>query len=150
METKALSCIECGKVFHVPAAFYERVHADYECDVCAQVPWVLAHPHRLCVLGDSLTELETIHERLLRVKFPSRRLYGPLPNGGRVLIFWYPFLAHDLLEVLVPLQVLYILHDMYLGEDSLECAPGDEAPRGRLAPWLLRMRARYASFQGRD
>jgi hypothetical protein len=150
MQTKALSCIECGKVFHVPAAFYERVHADYECDVCAEVPWVLAHPHRLSVLGDSLNELEAIHERLLRVVFPLRRLYGPMPNGGRVLIFWYPSLAHDLLEVLAPLQVHYILHDMYLGEDSLECAPGDEAPRGRLAPWLLRMRASSASCERRD
>jgi hypothetical protein len=133
MQTKALSCIECGKVFHVPAAFYMRVHADYACDVCAEVPWVLAHPHRLSVLVDSLNELGAIHERLLRVVFPLRRLYGPLPNGGRVLIFWYPSLAHDLLEVLAGLQVHYILHDVYLGEDSLECVPGDEAPRGRLS-----------------
>lgn len=128
MQTKALSCIECGKVFHVPPAFYGRVHADYKCDVCAEVFWVLAHPHRLSVLADSTNQLEAIHERLLRVAFPSRRLYGPLPNGGRVFIFWYTSLAHDLLEVLAPLQVHYILRDMHLGEDTLECGPCDEAP----------------------
>jgi hypothetical protein len=147
METKALSCIECGKVFQVAAAFYMRVHADYACDACAEASWVLAHPHRLSILGDSPNELEAIHERLLRVALPSRRLYGPLPNGGRVLIFWYPSLTHDLLEVLAPLQMHYILHDMHLGEDSLECASDNEAPRGRLAPWILRMRARSASCE---
>jgi hypothetical protein len=150
MQTKALSCSECGKVFHVPAAFYMRAHADYQCDACAEVSWVLAHPHRLSVLADSPDELEAIHERLLRVAFPSRRLYGPLPNGGRVFIFWYSSLVHKLLEVLAPLQVHYILRDMHLGEDSLEYGPGDEAPRGRLAPWILKMRARSASFMGRD
>ena len=150
MQTKALSCIQCGKVFHVPPAFYARVHADYECDVCAEGPWVLAHPHRLSVLVVSPNELEAIHERLLRVALPSRRLYGPLPNGGRVLIFWYTSLAHDLLEVLAPLQVHYILRDMYLGENSLEYEPCDEAPIGVLAPWILRMRERYDSFEGRD
>ena len=150
MQTKALSCIQCGKVFHVPPAFYARVHADYECDVCAEGPWVLAHPHRLSVLVDSPNELEAIHERLLRVALPSRRLYGPLPNGGRVLIFWYTSLAHDLLDVLAPLRVHYILRDMHLGENSLEYGPCDEAPIGVLAPWILRMRERYASFEGRD
>jgi hypothetical protein len=147
MQTIALSCMECGRVFHVPPAFYVRVHAGYVCDVCAQVSWVLAHPHRLSVLVDSPNELEAIHERLLRVAFPSRRLYGPLPNGGRVLIFWYPSLAYHFLEVLAPLQVHYILHDMHLGEDSLECGPAAEAPRGVLAPWILRMRERDASHE---
>jgi hypothetical protein len=150
MQTKALSCSECSKVFHVPAAFYVRVPADYVCDGCAELSWILAHPHRLSVLGDAPNALETIHERLLRVALPSRRLYGPLPNGGRVLIFWYTSLAHDLLKVLAPLQLHYILHDLYLGEDSLECGPCNEAPRGVLAPWILRMRERYASFEGRN
>ncbi len=150
MQTKALSCTQCGKVFQVPPAFYARVYADYECDVCAEAAWVLAHPHRLSVLVESPNELEAIHERLLRVALPSRRLYGPLPNGGRVLIFWYTSLTHDLLKVLAPLQAHYILRDMHLGEDSLEYGPCDEAPRGRLAPWILRMRERSASFVGRD
>jgi hypothetical protein len=105
MQTKALCCSQCGKVFQVPPAFYARGSSDYECDVCAEVPRVLAHPHRLSILVDSPNELEAIHERLVRVALPSRRLYGPLPNGGRVLIFWYPSLAHDLLKVLSPLQV---------------------------------------------
>ncbi len=150
MQTKALTCIECSKVFHVPPAFYVRVSANYVCDGCAELSWILAHPHRLSVLGDASNALEAVHERLLRAALPSRRLYGPLPNGGRVLIFWYPSLAYDLLEVLALLPVHSILHDLYLGEDSLDCTPGDESPRGRLAPWILRMRARSASFERRD
>ena len=89
---------------------------------------------------DSPKELEELHECLLRVALPSRRLYGPLTNGGRVLIFWYPSLTRELLEVLAPLRVQYCLHDAVLGEDSLECGPSDEAPRGVLAPLLLRLR----------
>jgi hypothetical protein len=52
--------------------------------------------------------------------------------------------------VLAPLQLHYILHDLYLGEDSLECGSCNEAPKGVLAPWILRMRERYASFEGQN
>ena len=150
MQTKALSCIRCSKLFHVPPAFYERLHAGYECDACAEPHWDLAHPHRLSLLVDSPNELEAIHECLLRVALPVRRLYGPLPNGGRVLIFWYPSLPRQLLEVLAPLRVQYCLHDAVLGEDSLQREPSDEAPRGLLAPLLLRLRERDGPLEGRD
>ena len=80
MQTKALSCIRCSKLFHVPPAFYERLHAGYECDACAEPLWVLAHPHRLSLLVDSFMMM-----RLLSLVFSSTRGISHHLSFGKLL-----------------------------------------------------------------